>query len=416
MTLALSLSRSLAASLVVALAPAPAPAPSSTPAGDAPAQLEARPQQDLNEARAREAWQAGVKAYGEGRLEQAIAHFEETYRYSARPGPLFSLGQAHRHRFEETGDARQRHLAIVRFEQYLEAEPEGKRALEAERHLAELLPLSALELEGPGEAPIFTRLSVSSEAAGASLAIDDLDPIPLPAAPDVAPGEHRVVVRAPGYHPWSRSVEVPEGSTITLEVPLQQLDARLTITGSPGASLYIDGQLQTRLSSRTSVHVPPGTRQLGVARSGRALYIRELELARGEQLALDVQLEVTAQRKISFAAMGVGGGGMIAASVLLGLTLDAQRRALAIEDERMAAFVSAAQDDEMTHLVARRDALRSATIASGVTGLVVLAAGVILYLTDQPAVHSRLHGDDRAARRTLSLRPGRAGALLRAEF
>ena len=367
--------------------------------------LEALPEADRNEAAARSAWEQGTLAYRQGRLEDAVRHFEETYRYSGRSGLLFSLGQAHRHLYESGGDERQRHLAIVRFQQYLEVEPEGKRKVEAERFLAELLPLSQLELEGMGEAALFTRVSVSSLAPGATVVVDDGEPVELPATPDVEPGAHTILVSAPGFHPARRNVDVPEGSTVSLEVPLRELEARLTVKAPGGADLYVDGQRVARLPVDAGVELAPGRHQIGVARTGRALFVRELELDRGEERELDASLEMTGQRKVSFATMAIGSAGIVTSGVFVGLALDAQQRARAIVAQQNESSISAAQELQRSELVTRRDAMRNAAIASGVTGAVVLATGVILYLTDRPPVASRLSRPDNRPR-AMRLGPG----------
>jgi hypothetical protein len=81
-------------------------APVSAVPGERP--LEALPQVDRDEARARGAWERGAQAYRDGRLLEAIAALEESYRYSGRTGALFSLGQAHRRRWEHEQDHAQR--------------------------------------------------------------------------------------------------------------------------------------------------------------------------------------------------------------------------------------------------------------------------------------------------------------------
>ena len=135
---------------------------------------------------------------------------------------------------------------------------------------------------------------------------------------------------------------------------------------------------------------------------------REIEI-----VAID--LETTGQRKVAYAALAVGGGALASSAALLGVTLDAQRRALAIEAARFEGSITAADEQARVDLVARRDSLRAATVATGVTGLALLTSGVILLLVDRPAVRSRLHGPGELARR-VSVAPGLASLTLRAEF
>ncbi len=379
--------------LLTLLLAAPVAAPATPPAGEEA--LQALPQAEQNDRRAREAWRLGTLAYEEGRLGDAIRHFEETYRYSGRSGPLFSLAQAHRHRYENEGDPRQRHLAIVRFQQYLEVDPKGSRKVEAERYLAELRPLS--ELEGLGEPRIATRISLSSATPQATVRIDDGASQPLPVTPDVAPGSHQVVVRAPGFDDWTRTVVVPEGSTVSLEVRLHERAARLAVTGAPDADLYVDGQRVARLPVASGVTLVPGVHQIGVARPGRSLWIREVDLGRGEARSLSASLEVTSQRKVAWVAMAGGGGAVVAATTMMGIALRAQAQARAIADRREAQSVTLIEETQRRELVARRDTLRNAAVGVGVTGVALVVTGVLLYFLDRPPVASQLHRPERRA-------------------
>jgi PEGA domain len=409
--------------LVLLAAASPALATPATAAPERP--LEALPQLDRDEPRARAAWEQGAKAYTDGHLLAAIAAFEESYRYSGRSGALFSLGQAHRRRWEVEEDHTQRELAIRRFEQYLEVDPEGRRRLEAERYVAELRRHS--ELEGLGEPPrVFTRLSIASPIVGATASIDGAVPLPLPVTPDVEPGTHTIVVSAPGFHPQSRTLDVPEGSTVTVALELEPIPARLQVQAPAGAELYVDGQRVARLPLREAITVAPGLHQLGVARRGYDLFVRELDLHRDEERRIDAPLEVTGQRKIAWAAIGVGAGGLVAGATFMGLALRAERRALAIEDDkRSEGSISSERERERRALVERRDGMRTAAIASAASGLVVAAAGVVLHLTDRPPIASQLWPQPQARRPATRARtlvglpacwPGYAGAALEGRF
>lgn len=392
----------LVALLAVApVGPGVAPTTAASPGDEA---LQVLPEAEQNDRRAREAWRQGTLAYEEGRLVDAIRAFEETYRYSGRSGPLFSLGQAHRHRYEREGDPRQRHLAVVRFQQYLEVDPEGSRKVEAERYLAELRPLSELELEGLGDPRILTRLSLSSAVEGATVRVDGGEPLTLPAALDVEPGEHQVLVRAPGYEDWSRSVVVPEGSTVAPELRLSELGARLTIAGPPGSDVYVDGQRVARLPVARGVALTPGVHQIGVARAGRSLWVRELALGRGESRRLEATLEVTGQRKVAWVAMAVGGAAVVASATAMGLALRAQAQAQLIADARDAGSIELAEEQRRRELIDRRDTMRNAAIGAGVSGLALVVTGVLLYFADRPPVGSQLQRPER--RRTAAITGG----------
>lgn len=383
---------------------APQPAPRTEAAARPSTAPDVLPRGERDDAAARAAWDAGVQAFSEGRMTDAIVKFEATYRDSGRPGPLFSLGQAHRHRWEDERDPRQRQLAILRYQQYLELDPAGRRRVEAQRFIRELSYID--ELEDLGDGPqIFTRLSLTSRTPGARVAIDGGPPTALPFTPDLPPGRHDVTFFADGFHAQHRAVELREGSTLPLEGDLEPLAARLTVRAPAAALLYIDGDRVARPPSSRPIAVQPGRRQVGVALRGHALYVRELELGRDEAHRIDVALERTGQRKVSLAAIAVGSSAITASAVLMGLAFAAQRDARAIEAE-------GSLDDERyaqaVRLQDRRDSMRNAAIATVVSGAVLTAAGIILYLVDRPPVGSMLHAPSRNASRR-----GRALAAIR---
>lgn len=372
-------------------------------ASEGPRPLEPLPQREHDETRAREAWNRGAQAFGEGRLEDAIREFEETFRHSGRPGPLFSLGQAHRHRWEKTSDPRQRQLAILRYQQYLQLDPDGRRRLEAERWIRELQTLD--ELEDDADQPrVFTRIGLSSRTPGAIATIDGDAPVALPITPDVAPGRHEVVVSAPGFHSQRRALHVPEGSTVPLVVDLVPLEARLVVRGPTGADLYVDGQRHGALPRAGRLSLTAGAHQVGVAQRGRTLYVREVTLGRGEQRELRARLELTGQRKVAYAAFGIGAAATAGSIVLAALAFDAQSRAQHIEDDRTSGSIDDEEFRERQHWIERRDALRTAALATGISGLAVLATGIVLYFTDRPPTASQLRRPDVRAQR-LQLRP-----------
>lgn len=403
-----SVALALAASLA-AFAPQATPRDSDDAASSSAAP-DVLPRGERDDAAARASWDAGVKAFSEGRMKDAIVHFEATYRDSGRPGPLFSLGQAHRHRWEDEGerDPRQRQLAILRYQQYLELDPDGRRRVEAERFIRELSYID--ELEDLGDAPqIFTRLSLTSRTPDAHASIDGGPPAPLPYTPDLPPGRHDVTFTAEGFHPQRRAVDLREGSTLPLEADLEPLAARLTVRAPAAAQLYIDGDRVARPPSSRPIAVRPGRRQVGVALRGHALYVRELDLGRDEAHRIDVAFERTGQRKVSLAAIAVGACAITASSVLMGLAFAAQRDARAIESE-------GSLDDERyaqaVRLQDRRDSMRNAAIATVVSGAVLTATGVILYLVDRPPVGSMLHAPSRtASRRARALTAMRRASL-----
>lgn len=397
----------VALALGLSLSGPPVAAPSATDGDGLVA-----PQSERDPRRADAAHEAALKAYRTGDLATAIRHFEKVYLHSGRPGPLFSLGQAHRHRWELEGDPRQRYMAIRRFRQYLDLDPGGPRAVEAERYLAELLPLA--ELEGPGEAAVVTRLGVSSPTPGATATIDGGEPFALPAAPDVAPGEHVVEVQAAGFRPGRRKVVVPEGSTISVELALAEVEAELDVAAPAGADIYVDGERLARAPLRAPLRLSSGPHELGVARLGASLFIRDVELGRGERASVQVKLERTYQRRVALAGFSLAAASLVASGVSTGLTVVATRRALALEERREAGSITLAEEYQRRDFVAMRDVARTTAIATGIVGAALLGVSLVLFFTDHPPVVSTLQR--RLTRPRTAVVPGPAGVSLRGSF
>jgi len=353
-------------------------------------QLATVPEADRDVPKARELFAAGKQAAAANRWDEAIRYFAEAYRLSASPGQLYSLGRGHRELyFREGRDPVQLRLALLRFEQYLDASPNGRSRANATRYIEELEPYANV-LEGFDDDPPITRLMVYSPIGGAEIVIDDGAPAPAPVSVDVSPGAHRVVVQARGFHPSERTVDVPEGATVPLEVGLEARAAALTIEGPAGADLYVDGEARGALPTPNAIELEAGPHQVAVAKRGRQPFVRELDLERGDTRAITAHLPTTPQRKLAIAGLAVGGASLVSAATFLGLSLQAQRDAMAIADERNSVGVTMDRFDAEQRAWARRDAMRTGAIVSGVVSLSAGTVGVILLLSDKPRLADRL--------------------------
>ncbi|MCA9712445.1 MAG: PEGA domain-containing protein, partial [Myxococcales bacterium] len=362
------------------------------------------PDDELDVDEAKRLFAAGKQAAEQGRWDEAIRYFAEAYRHSGSPGQLYSLGRGHRELYLNHGrDPVQLRLALLRFGQYLEQSPDGRNRDNARRYVEELRPYVAV-LEGFDQPVVITRLMVHSPVGAATVSIDDGPTQPAPVTVDVEPGRHRIRVRAAGYHEVARTVEVPSGATVPVEVALPERAAALSITGPAGAALYVDGRRGGRLPLGAPLELPSGAHQVAVAQSGRTPFVRELSLGRGTTHALDVELPTTAQRKISLVTLGLGGGGAVAAATLMGLALQRQGLARRIEHERRTEGIDEARFAAGQAAWRQRDAFRTAAIATGVVGGALLGAGLVLYLTDTPRLGDRLYQPRSIAGRRGSLR------------
>ncbi len=388
-----------ASSLLVLLGLAPSAPPAPVVWPEHREVLDVLPQDQLDVEEAKRLFAAGKQAAEHGRWDEAVRFFAEAYRHSGSPGQLYSLGRGHRELYFHQGrDPVQLRLALLRFAQYLEQSPQGRNRDNARGYIEELKPYVAV-LEGFDQPVVITRLMIHSPVDGATVSVDGGPPRLAPMTMDVEPGPHRVQVGADGYHDAVRTVDIPEGATVPLEIGLQPRPAWVEIHGPAGATLYIDGQRHGRLPATDPVPLPAGPHQIAVAQSGRTPFIRELDLARGTDHQLDISLPMTTQRKLSFVAMGVGAGGLVAAGVLTGLALRSQARARSIDDERRTAGITEARHAQAQQAWRRRDALRTGAVTSSVAGAVALGTGLVLYFTDTPRLTDRLFRPDRGTPR-----------------
>lgn len=385
-------------------------------------QLEVLPEDELDLDEAKRLFSAGKQAAERGRWDEAVRYFAEAYRHSGSPGQLYSLGRGHRELyFHEGRDPVQLRLALLRFEQYLEQSPDGRNRDNARRYIEELRPYVTV-LEGFDQPVEITRLMIYSPVDTAVVSIDGGPTQAAPLTLDVEPGSHRIQLSAPGYHDTTRTVEVPRGATVPLELSLHERPASLGVRGPSGAALYVDGQPSGQLPLSAELQLPPGPHQVAIAQAGHTAFVRELELSRGSEQELDVELPMTAQRKLSFAAMGLGAAGVLTAGTLTGLALRRQAQARAIEQERRTQGISEDRYAEGQQAWRGRDALRTAAITTGVVGALALGTGVVLFFTDDPALGDRLYRPERIAGRRRSLRAAPvatsdgAGAVLIGRF
>ena len=72
---------------------------------------------------------------------------------------------------------------------------------------------------------------VSTTAEEATMRVDEGSPQPAPGVINVEPGLHEIVVAAPGYHPFTRRVDVPEGTTYQVQAELEGMPGAVVIAG-----------------------------------------------------------------------------------------------------------------------------------------------------------------------------------------
>jgi hypothetical protein len=376
-----------AALAVAALAAAATFAASSARAADDDPQI----------AEARRFFDAGKQAYEAGQYALAATAFEEAFRLAPRPTVAFSMAQAYRRQFFVDRDAAKLKRALDLYKQYIVDVPEGGRRDDAVQYIAELEPmLVRIEDEqrqkglGPVKsieaAPGATQLMISSRTKGASARIDAAAAHEVPVIREVAPGNHRIRVEAPGYFTDEVDGVAVAGRLVVVEVTLREQPARLSLVAPTGAEVAIDGRPVAELPLARPLEIVAGTHLVTITQRGRYAFTRELRLARGQELTVEASLERTRQRTASWWVLGAAGAAFVAGGVEATFAFVHQGRAQDVLDRRAGRPITQAELDSYNHERDARD--RDVTAAAVLFGSAALvgATGALLYFIDTPSL------------------------------
>jgi hypothetical protein len=388
---------------------------------------------DVNQAKTY--FNAGAQAYAAGKFTAAIQAFEEAYRLAPRPAILFSIAQAHRRQYYLEKKPDDLGLAIKYYRDYVAKVEQGGRRSDAAEALAELEPLAArvggeaAKGAPPQEAKQPTRVMVSSQTKGALVSLDGGRPGEAPLISELSPGKHRVKVTAEGFFDDDREIVAVEGGLVALDLPLREKPARLTVTGSQGAEIAIDGRPSGTIPVPTPIEVTPGRHLVVVTKSGRKSFSQELELERGETKTISADLGTTGQRYVAWGLLGLGAGGLIAGGVLAGLAVHQQNVAQGIFEAHEQGNITPEDRERYVAASDRRDDFRRIAGFAFGAGAAFAVTGLILYAFDQPGVSpapSKVEPSTKSPSRPVEApmemsavpiwSPGFAGASLAARF
>jgi hypothetical protein len=334
---------------------------------------------------ARAFFEIGAQAYDRGDYDGALEAFHEAYARAARPGLLFSMAQAHRRAFFARSDVQHLTSAVELYRKYLDSGDQARRR-DAEQALEQLVPLtSTVTREDSKEAPVVRtgKLMIASSTPDATLFVDGVRAPHLPFVVTVNPGPHTLTLTAPGYRKHERTIPVPEGTAFALDIALEPLPGVLTLTGTEGSEVLVDGRMVGALPL-APLSLEAGSHRLTVQKAGSRSSTRSFELDHGRSLHIDSQLLPSTQHKASVGLLWMGGLSVLGASVLAVAALDRQSDA----DERLAHIHAQAGtvDERMAynHMVRVRNRLRGAAIGLGAIGLASMLIGVALMAFDRP--------------------------------
>lgn len=346
--------------------------------------------QDAGSVRAAELAEAARSAHSAGAYDFAIQAYEQAHALDRKPDLLFSLAESYRQRYAAEGEAYDLLRAVEHYRRYLEVSPRGAHRGSAERALSTL----AADAEGApvddadmarvaAERISATRLSVSSNVLGAEARIDGGPAQKLPLFVIVAPGKHTLTVRASGYEQEDRVITIGKGTVYPVTAHLHPLAAKLSVDGPSGAGVRVDGTFMGVLPLAKPIELDPGSHRVEVVMSGHEAYARRIELARGKEAKLSVDLEQTTQRVASWYLIGAGGVA-VGTGVAFGVASVVKHRE---GREMLQDDFDGLDPDKRRELRETFDARDDFRIGSGIaagTGLGLFLLGGVLFAFDTP--------------------------------
>lgn len=180
---------------------------------------------------AEDLFQEGRRLLVAGQTDEACARFAESYAMVASSGTLLNLALCHQTQ-GKTATAWNEYKAAARL-----ARNQGRE------DRASVADAKALALE-----PTLARVTTTAAEAVASLRVategGPLGDGGLSVEVPIDPGAHQVTVTAPGYLPWTTTLEVKEAQQIALEIPRlepEPLPASVTRASEPSIVLRSAG-------------------------------------------------------------------------------------------------------------------------------------------------------------------------------
>ncbi len=373
-------------------------------------------------------FKAGALAYRLGKFGTAVQAFEQANDLAPNPALLFSAAQALRRQYAANPQRERLDRARRYYEQYLGAVGQGRRRFDAaaaiekidlllathhpSRALSE--PASSGEADGgpdgggasipqppppaprPAAAPE-TSLVVESPIAGAQVSVDGEAPAKAPLIRDLAPGRHRLRVTAAGYRPMERTVDLLVGKVKSLDLTLEELPASVTIQAPAGLELVIDGRPMGTTPLISPIELSAGAHRVVAGTNGYYAFAKAVSLDRGQAKELDVEVEMTTQRIISWGLLGSAGA---ATAATIGLSIAARSSEANAEDLlRKAAKaerpLTVAEAEDHNAALFRRDNLARFAGIGAAAAAVAATIGLLTFVFDEPQLYGVEPSNDR---------------------
>ncbi len=347
------------------------------------------PAQNLEQAKAY--FDAGKQAYEAREYLAAAAAFQQAYELSGKSAVLFSTAQAYRLHFLLQRDVTSLDSAVDLYRRYLIEAKTGSRRADAAEHLASLeLQLAQLAPDDPNRqrpnAPRLTQVMVASRTEGARVSMDGSKAAPVPLVRTATPGVHRVLVSKEGFFEESLEIVAVEGRLVVAQVNLQPRPAKLTLAAPTGSQVLVDGRPLGH-APLGSVELDAGRRLITISARGKHGFAKEVNLTRGQDTLVKVELKDTGQRTLSYWVLAGGGAVFTAAittGILAGLNDASARIYLARQD---LGEVPLTTEELATYRSARAKAsdFKRAFWGTLIASSVITGVGAALYYFDSPS-------------------------------
>jgi tetratricopeptide (TPR) repeat protein len=338
--------------------------------------------------KAKALFDAGGRAYESGQFDVALQAFEQAYAIYPKETLLFSMAQAHRRLFVERRSPDHRDHAIRLFREYLQRVSAGKRRAEATAAIGELEAAAPPAGEAAPAAPPAekkkTRVFVSSSTPGATVSVDGGPMSPPSTTFEVAPGKHKVRLVAPGFAERTIEIEAFAEEVVPVTMDLTELPGAVRIRTADGASVSVDGRFIGDAPLAAPIDLPAGTHFVSAELAGHRTVGRMVAVARGKRHDVDVELDTTVQRDVSYAIFGVAGASATVFAVLAGIAYYHQGRARDLLDQQQATGLSYRDAADYEDAKQERDLYAiGAAVSGGVAGALAVT-GLGMFLGDPP--------------------------------
>jgi hypothetical protein len=200
------------------------------------------------EAQRKELYREALKSGEAGRWEEAKERLRAVLAIRSSPKVLFSLAQTEEH-LGQIASAQSDYLRALEGATFEGKQEVVQAARQAERALSSRVPHVRAVLGPPPGKP-------GSEVSGVGATLDDR-PVTLGTAVAVDPGEHKLIVSAPGMRPAVVTVKVNEGQELDLSVALEPERPSPTAAGPP--LLPPPQQARARMPEPTNLPARPET-------------------------------------------------------------------------------------------------------------------------------------------------------------